>query len=76
MEPAIKIPRCPRCDGKGEAVPGGLYRCSRCKGCYDDDPEEGGDYSDRNAVEGGDYSDRNAGVRIEREERRQERRRR
>lgn len=65
MEPAIKIPRCPRCDGKGEAVPGGLYRCSRCKGCYDDDPEEGGDYSDRNA-----------GVRIEREERRQERRRR
>lgn len=65
MEPAIKIPRCPRCDGKGEAVPGGLYQCTRCKGHYDDDPDEGGTHSDRNA-----------GVRIEREERRQERRRR
>lgn len=65
MEPAIKIPRCPRCAGQGQTTPRGLFKCRKCGGFYDGDPEEGGDYSDRNA-----------GVRIEREERRQERRKR
>ena len=60
-----KPPRCPRCDGKGQPTPGGLFKCTKFGGLYDSDP-----------FEGGDYSDRNAGVRIEREERRMERRRR
>lgn len=42
----------------------GLYWCQRCQGLFDNDPDEGGTHSDRNPA-----------VRIEREERRQERKR-
>lgn len=41
-----KPPRCPRCDGKGIPTPGGLFKCSKCGGLYDDDFSEGGDYYD------------------------------
>lgn len=60
------LPACPRCGNNRNSVPNGTrqWYCKRCKGLYDDMPNEGGDYSDFNA-----------GVRLEREERRQERQR-
>lgn len=57
-----KPPRCPRCDGKGIPTPGGLFKCSKCGGFYDDDPDEGGTHSDRNPA-----------ARLERAERRNRR---
>ena len=40
------IPRCPMCGSKrASVVEGGLYRCAKCDGLFDDDPDEGGDYS-------------------------------
>jgi len=59
------FPPCPRCRTGKHAVPHGQreFFCNRCKGLYDDDPDEGGTYSDFNAA-----------VRIEREERAAERR--
>jgi hypothetical protein len=58
------IPPCPVCrtNKHANARAGGDFYCSKCGGLYDSDPNEGGDYSDRNSA-----------VRIEREERRQER---
>lgn len=54
-------PRCPRCQSKG--VPqADMYWCRRCEGLYDDDPDEGGDHSTFNPA-----------ARLEREERRQQR---
>lgn len=45
-------PKCPRCGTNKHVRPhgvvGDLYRCGKCSGTFDDDPEEGGDYSDRN----------------------------
>lgn len=59
------FPPCPWCRTSKHAVPHGQgeFFCGWCKGLYDDDPDEGGTYSDFNAA-----------VRIEREERAAERR--
>lgn len=61
MGEATTKTRCPRCDGKGSATPGGMFKCSRCGAFFDAEPDEGGDYSDRNPA-----------ARMEREERRKE----
>ena len=51
---------CPRCGEEHRVTAGiGYFYCQTCQMCYDDNP-----------TEGGDYSDRNPGIRIEREERR------
>lgn len=52
--------KCPRC-GQRVAVGEGqtIFYCSNCRAVFDDDPDEGGDYSDRNPA-----------ARLEREERR------
>jgi len=44
------LPCCPWC-GRRKSVSQageGQYWCSHCKRLFDDDPDEGGDYSDRN----------------------------
>lgn len=55
--------RCPKCRGYVEANGSGVFYCSGCRMEFDDQPDEGGDYSDVNP-----------GVRMERQERRRERR--
>lgn len=41
-------PKCPHCGtAKQVSACGELYHCKRCGGLFDDDPEEGGDYDDR-----------------------------
>lgn len=41
--------RCPRCGRKQPRCPEPhVYYCDRCKMGFDDDPDEGGDYSGRN----------------------------
>lgn len=39
--------RCPFCGAKRYAIGHRLYRCSKCDGLSDDEPSEGGDYSNR-----------------------------
>lgn len=43
------MPSCPRCRSRKHVYAEGLksYWCRSCKVCFDDDPSEGGDYSDR-----------------------------
>lgn len=38
--------RCPRCGVKQKRKddPDAVYYCSRCRGMFDNDPDEGGDY--------------------------------
>ena len=56
--------RCPKCGRKQlYRSPDALYRCGPCGVTFDNDPDEGGTYSDFNA-----------GLRIEREEREQAKR--
>lgn len=56
---------CPSCQtGQFRRGDGTVYHCGKCGGMFDDDPEDGGDYSDRNPA-----------ARLEREERRGEARR-
>jgi ribosomal protein L37AE/L43A len=59
-------PRCPRCGTPNHVVVGSgkypdrIHYCEKCRGMFDDsDPNEGGDYSDRNPA-----------ARMERDERR------
>lgn len=55
--------KCPFCRSNRPVISGDRnYYCPDCKKLFDDSPEEGGDYSDRNAS-----------ARIEREERERER---
>lgn len=57
-----KLPPCPRCNSAKQVVSlagGEAYRCAKCGGIFDDDPDEGGDYSDRDP-----------GARLDRAERR------
>lgn len=49
---------CPMCNRKSQQAPTGRYWCRWCEAMFDDDP-----------LEGGDYSDRNPSARIERQER-------
>jgi ribosomal protein L37AE/L43A len=47
----VNLPTCPRCAPRKTNIyrkSDGLYVCLECKGMFDDDPEEGGTYSDRN----------------------------
>ena len=45
---ASKRVRCPKCDGLVEAGEGqDTFWCIRCRAMFDDQPDEGGDYSDR-----------------------------
>lgn len=56
-------PRCPFCFSRKVAAQiDGTYRCHKCGAWYDDKPDEGGDYSDRDPA-----------ARIERHERRPQR---
>jgi len=59
-----RLPRCPWCGTNRRVYEHGEreYFCSRCKRLFDDDPDEAGDYSDRNPA-----------ARLEREERLRER---
>lgn len=43
------VPRCPSCNGKGQAAnpEGSIFKCNKCGGFYDADADEGGDYDDR-----------------------------
>ena len=43
-KPATKA-RCPRCNVPVAGNGSGFYRCPKCLGTFDDDPDEGGDYS-------------------------------
>jgi len=52
--------RCPKCNRQyPQQRPDTIYWCNHCRCQFDDDPDEGGDYSDRNPS-----------ARIERQERR------
>lgn len=53
--------RCPRCNGKGQQAnpEGSIFKCTKCGGFFDNEPDEGGDWSDRSPA-----------ARIERQERR------
>lgn len=62
MTATVRCPRCKRAVKKGERSD---YYCPSCDALFDDDPDEGGDYSDFNPA-----------ARIEREERRKLERRR
>lgn len=54
--------RCPRCNRpQRRQGPHSLYWCDHCRCQFDDSPDEGGDYSDRNPA-----------ARLEREEARRE----
>lgn len=44
MTPAT--PKCPRCGRRGEPA-GDFFRCPKCGGFFDDDPNEGGTHHDR-----------------------------
>lgn len=55
--PSVRCPRCGRAQRAGR--PSVIYWCDHCRVQFDDDPDEGGTYSDRNP-----------GARMEREERR------
>ena len=57
----MKTARCPRCNVKGTPQ-GDVFWCRRCQCLFDDEPAEGGDYSDRNPA-----------ARLEREERQRQR---
>lgn len=61
-----QLPPCPKCGRKSTVVEQGVigdsYFCRECNMGFDDDPDEGGTYSDRNPA-----------ARLEREERRQQR---
>lgn len=56
-------PSCPKCGTNKRVSTHGQdqFFCGRCKGLFDSDPDEGGDYSDRNPA-----------LRMERQERRSE----
>ena len=42
-------PKCPRCGRRKSVRPvGDLLHCGKCSIHFDDDPDEGGSYSDRN----------------------------
>lgn len=58
-------PACIRCGRKSSVVAagGGLFKCTKCGALFDDEPDEGGDYSDRNPA-----------LRMERADRARERR--
>lgn len=61
----MSTPTCPLCGSTKAAKAGkGRYKCNRCGGLFDDDPDEGGDYHQRNPS-----------ARLEREERERDRRR-
>jgi ribosomal protein L37AE/L43A len=58
--PQPPTPQCPHCGKKGRVVrAGAMWRCRTCEGFFDDEPDEGGDYSDRDPT-----------ARLERQERR------
>lgn len=53
-----QLPKCPVCGtNAGTVAQGEMFFCRRCNGLFDGDPNEGGDYSDRNP-----------GARLERDE--------
>lgn len=54
--PQVKCPRCGR--AQKDRGPSAIYFCDNCRGQFDNEP-----------LEGGDYSDRNPAARLEREER-------
>lgn len=57
---------CPKCGARHTRnLNNGIHWCGRCAMPFDDEPDEGGDYSDHNPA-----------ARLERDERRRERRRR
>ncbi len=41
-------PRCPLCHSKGKSAGPDLFKCSKCGGLFDADPDEGGTVSNRN----------------------------
>lgn len=61
------LPPCPKCDTAKHVIAIGLtgetFHCDRCAGLFDRQPDEGGDYSDRNPA-----------ARLERQERKPQRR--
>ena len=63
-KPGPKGQRCPACDGQLVAQgSSGFFACRKCGGIVDSDPDEGGDYSDRDPS-----------ARLQRQERRKPRR--
>jgi ribosomal protein L37AE/L43A len=45
VNPLVYCPRCGRTQAR--RGPDSIYWCEHCRGCFDDDPGEGGTYSDR-----------------------------
>jgi len=45
-------PKCPGCGrvNRVKSIGGGQYRCEACGAYFDNDPDEGSDYSDFNAA--------------------------
>lgn len=60
--PQVACPKCQRKQAKRSAD--AIYYCENCRAQFDDSPDEGGTYSDRNPA-----------ARLEREERQQQQRR-
>ena len=46
MTRKTKLPKCPHCMDRGKVIelPGRMFRCMKCLGHFDEDPDEGGDY--------------------------------
>ena len=44
MTRKIKLPKCPACKDRGKvvAMSQSMFRCLKCLGNFDDDPDEGG----------------------------------
>lgn len=57
--PPIAPPPCPQCGNKSGIQQIGLtFKCPRCRALYDNDPDEGGTFSDRNPSARLDRQDR------------------
>lgn len=41
------MPKCPKCNSARAVVQLAEFFCNNCKFIFDNDPDEGGDYSDR-----------------------------
>jgi ribosomal protein L37AE/L43A len=62
MTPDNKPPACPGCGRRKSVVRAGdLFKCTKCGALFDDDPDEGGDYSDRNPAARIDRMERRRG---------------
>jgi hypothetical protein len=58
--PQVRCPKCGRRQNKS-TLPDAMYWCGVCQVQFDDDPDEGGDYSARNPAARLEREERNRG---------------